>query len=146
MQPSVPSAHAFRRVPPSGASGVLTHPPKSARRMESATRQTKSSGCDPASPLTATHHDSGAAWVVKLVGEADLTTRATLESALNQALSMNPEVVVLDVSGLTFCDSACVSAVLDANHGGRLVLAGQSGIVDRVFQLLDPAQTIVRQE
>jgi anti-anti-sigma factor len=95
--------------------------------------------------LTVTHHDRGGEWVVELVGEADLSTQTDVQRALRKALSMNRDAVVVDVSGLTFCDSTCVSAVLDANREGcRLVLAGQKGMVGRVFQLLDPGQTIAR--
>lgn len=124
----------------------LAHRPTSARRRESASLQDTPSASDTACPLTVTPHDSGAVGG-NLVGEADISTQMILENALSQALSMNRNAVVLDVSGPTFCDSTCVSAVLNANReGSRLVLASHSGIVNRAFQLLDPGQTITRHE
>ena len=94
--------------------------------------------------LTVTHRDEGSVWVVELAGEADLSTQSTVERALNLALTHHRTAVVVDVSRLTFCDSTCVSALLDANREGCLVLAGDQGIVSRVFDLLDPDQQIAR--
>ena len=132
MQPSAANAPPLLLVvPPDGT--------------ESVTLQDTQSASDTACALTVTHHDSGAVWVVKLVGEADLSTQTTLESALSRALSMKRDTVVVDVSRLTFCDATCACALLDANRAGRrLVVAGHTGIVSRVFQLLDPGQTIAR--
>jgi anti-anti-sigma factor len=97
-----------------------------------------------ASSLSAVHYDDGAVWVVELFGEADVSTRRTLEEALTRGLSRGRGAMLLDVSHLTFCDAACVGAVLDANTDGGVVLAGASGSVSRVFEILDPEQTIAR--
>lgn len=94
--------------------------------------------------LAAVHYDDGAVWVVELFGEADINTRHTLEGALSAGLSKGRMTVVLDVSNLSFCDSACVEAVLEANADGCLVLAGASGTVARVFEILDPFHTVAR--
>ena len=94
--------------------------------------------------LSITHRDKGAVWVVELAGEADLSTQTTVERALSLALTQQRSAVVVDVSRLTFCDSTCVTAVLDANRDGCLVLEGDRGIVTRVFDLLDPDQHLAR--
>ena len=99
---------------------------------------------NPSSALAAVHYDDGAVWVVELFGEADLSTRPTLECALTRGLSKGRGAFVLDVSNLTFCDSTCVTAVLEANVDGCLVLAGARGTVARVFDILDPQQSIAR--
>lgn len=94
--------------------------------------------------LTAVHHDRGPIWMVELAGEADLSGLKVLEEALSEALSKERQLVVLDVTALEFCDSTCVSAVLDANHAAQVVLTGEHGIVSRVFELLDPDRSIAR--
>jgi anti-sigma B factor antagonist len=43
--------------------------------------------------------------VVSLVGEIDLSTVARLSSAVGEVLAEPPPRVVLDMSGVTFCDS-----------------------------------------
>lgn len=100
--------------------------------------------CRPSRTLAAVHYDCGAVWVVELFGEADIGSRHTLEGALSAGLSKGRSAVILDVSNLTFCDSSCVEAVLSANEDGRLVVAGASGGVSRVFEILDPDRTVAR--
>ena len=43
--------------------------------------------------------------VVSLVGEIDLSTVARLSSAVSEVLAEPPPRVVLDMAGVTFCDS-----------------------------------------
>ena len=102
---------------------------------------------EPAGTLTVTHDDQGALWVVALAGEADFSTRDVLARGLASALAMNRGVVAVDVSALEFCDSWCVDAVLDANSSSSsstMVLVGGRGMVSRVFDLLDPDETLAR--
>lgn len=99
--------------------------------------------------LTVTHRDRGPIWVMGLAGEADLATRDQLDRGLSHALARSPAVVVVDVSELDFCDSRCATTVIEANcqtPGTEMVLTGSRGIVRRVFDLLDPAQTLPRHE
>lgn len=101
----------------------------------------------PAVALTVTHHDEGPVWVMSLVGEADISNRDGLLEGLTHALSMKRDVVVVDVSGLEFCDGGCVATVLDANsdpHVSNLVLVGAHGVVRRIFDLLDPHGALAR--
>ncbi len=97
--------------------------------------------------LAVTHHDEGSVWVMKLAGEADLMSLAELVQGLTQALSTDRGVVVVDVAGLDFCDSLCATAVIEANCNApetQVVLVGAHGMVGRVFDLLDPAETLAR--
>jgi anti-anti-sigma factor len=82
-----------------------------------------------------------------LAGEADLTTRDELDRGLTHALSRTSGVLVVDVADLDFCDSLCATAVIEANCNTpdtQMVLVGGHGMVSRVFDLLDPAQTLTR--
>lgn len=101
----------------------------------------------PAGALRVTHDDQGALWVLTLAGEADISTRDVLVRGLANALAMNRGVVAVDVSDLAFCDSWCVDAVLEANttaSSSTMVLVGGHGMVSRVFDLLDPEETLAR--
>jgi anti-sigma B factor antagonist len=77
--------------------------------------------------------------VVRLVGEADVTTRA-LPEVLNAEAAKKPRLLLLDVSALTFIDSAALHDVVRAARqlradGGELVLVDPSPAVARVLQL-----------
>jgi anti-anti-sigma regulatory factor len=104
---------------------------------------------EPSDSLIVTHDDQGALWVLALAGEADLSTRDVLVRGLASALAMNRGVVAVDVSGLEFCDSWSVDAVLEANSNAcssTMVLVGGHGVVSRVFDLLDPEETLARHD
>ena len=97
--------------------------------------------------LSVTHQDKGSSWVMALAGEADLTTRDELDRGLTRALSRTSGVLVVDVAELDFCDSLCATALIEANcktPDTQMVLVGGHGMVSRVFDLLDPAQTLAR--
>jgi anti-anti-sigma factor len=99
--------------------------------------------------LNVTHRDKGSVWIMTLAGEADLTTRDELDRGLAHALSGTAGVLVVDVAELDFCDSLCATAVIEANCNTpdtQMVLVGGHGMVSRVFDLLDPAQTLARHE
>jgi anti-anti-sigma factor len=55
----------------------------------------------------------GATHVVSAVGELDGGTADRLRAAVDRALDALPALVVVDLSGVTFIDSAGVRAVLD---------------------------------
>ncbi|QGN58910.1 STAS domain-containing protein [Nostocoides sp. HKS02] len=96
------------------------------------------------SPLRATHADHGPVWVVDLLGEADLATWDILQEELDRAARMDRDKVVLDLSRLRFCDVHCAQLILAAGATTRLAIAGASGPVRRVFEVLDPAQRMPR--
>ena len=99
--------------------------------------------------LTVTHREKGPIWVMGLAGEADLATRDQLDRALSHALARSRGVVVVDVSELEFCGSRCATTVIEANcqaPATEMVLTGSHGMVRRVFDLLDPTQTLARHQ
>ena len=95
--------------------------------------------------LLVSRHDTGGARVLGLSGECDLATRHQLENALAQALSARgPDPLILDLAGLEFCDVGCTRMVCEAGGQGRVALVGLSGIVGKVFGLLDPDHRVPR--
>jgi anti-sigma B factor antagonist len=65
--------------------------------------------------------------VMMLSGEADMTNRAQLEDALNAQITSGASILTVDLSGLSFADSATIGALTTAARalkarGGRLDL------------------------
>jgi anti-sigma B factor antagonist len=78
--------------------------------------------------------------VIRLTGELDLQAATAVENALLAAWQWATDVVV-DVSGLTFCDCTGVGVFIRVaqhyeHNGGRLRLAAPQGIVDHLFAML----------
>jgi anti-anti-sigma factor len=76
---------------------------------------------------------------MRLAGEADVTTGALAE-ALSAEASKKPRLLLVDLSALTFIDSAALHQLVRAYRkvgadGGRLALIGANGAVARVLQL-----------
>lgn len=81
----------------------------------------------------------GGPTVMRLAGEADVTTGALAE-ALSAEASKKPRLLLVDLSALTFIDSAALHQLVRAYRkvgadGGRLALIGANGAVARVLQL-----------
>jgi anti-anti-sigma factor len=79
---------------------------------------------------------------VVLVGELDLTGTVAVESCAASLVSGRPLDVVVDASGLTFCDAAGLSALLklrDAirQSGHHVRLIDPSHCLSRMLRLLD---------
>jgi anti-sigma B factor antagonist len=77
--------------------------------------------------------------VVRLVGEADVTTRA-LGDVLSAEAVKKPRLLLVDMSGLTFIDSAGLHELVRAHRrlradGCQLGLLSPSPAVDRILQL-----------
>ena len=88
--------------------------------------------------------DAGAACaayaVVRLAGEADVTTHA-LGEALRGEAANRPALLLVEMSGLRFIDSSALNVILrvheDLRATGRvLALVGPSGSVARVLRLI----------
>jgi anti-anti-sigma factor len=83
--------------------------------------------------------DAGAACaVVRLAGEADVTTHA-LGEALRAEAANRPALLLVEMSGLRFIDSSALNAILRVHEdllatGCELALVGPSGSVARVEQ------------
>jgi anti-sigma B factor antagonist len=85
--------------------------------------------------------------VVSLAGETDLTTVDRLREALTSPVQQGARLLVADLSGLGFMDSAGVRTVLQAvraarEWGGRLALASPQPVVARVLLLMDVAELV----
>lgn len=83
---------------------------------------------------------AGRAVVVRLSGEADLSTLRGLVRLLEAIVEDRPAGLVIDASSLTFCDVATVRALVAgterASRAGALVgIAGMPATMDRVFRL-----------
>lgn len=73
------------------------------------------------------------------VGEADLFTMEALVDALETALAMRPDHLVIDLHRLTFCDVACGQRLSEAARSTGVTVLGAGGEVRRVLELLDAA-------
>jgi anti-sigma B factor antagonist len=76
-----------------------------------------------------------------LVGELDIAAGAEMREALSDACSATADLLVIDVSGLTFMDASGLNLLVGAHNrrleeGRRgLVVQGAAGIVRRVFEI-----------
>ena len=83
--------------------------------------------------------EGGSRTVVRLVGEADVTTQALAE-VLGTEAAKRPRLLLVDVSGLVFIDSAALNQIVQTYRklradGGRLELGGPGQAVARILQL-----------
>jgi anti-sigma B factor antagonist len=83
--------------------------------------------------------EGGPRTVVRLVGEADVTTRV-LGDVLDAEAAKKPRFLLVDVSGLGFIDSAALHEIVRAHRrlradGCLLALISPSPEVARVLQL-----------
>jgi anti-anti-sigma factor len=88
--------------------------------------------------IVAEHH--GRQSVLRLLGELDLSNRDFLRGAIDGALEHGPQVLVLDLSGLSFMDCSGLRVVLGthkhlAEDQRQLFLAGSRPIVRRLIRL-----------
>jgi anti-sigma B factor antagonist len=88
---------------------------------------------------TSVLHDDGIA-IVALNGELDLAVSAQLDAAVGGVLEDGLRLVLLDLDGLTFCDSTGLGALLRTSRrvrdaGGTCVLAGAQVAVQRLLAL-----------
>ncbi|WP_371483312.1 STAS domain-containing protein [Kitasatospora sp. NBC_00315] len=97
---------------------------------------------DQAAPLAITARESSAGPVVEPVGAIDFDSAPLLRTALHKVLSRlpAPRVAVLDLSGVTFCDSSGLNAILlaqrRARHAGtQLRLASPGTVVARMLAM-----------
>jgi len=88
--------------------------------------------------IIAEHH--GRRSVLLLQGELDLCTRERLRHAISSALEHQPQILVVDLSGLDFIDCSGLSVLVWAHkhlaeQDRQLVLTGSKPIVRRVICL-----------
>ncbi|WP_199439814.1 STAS domain-containing protein [Umezawaea beigongshangensis] len=90
------------------------------------------------SDLVTTARTSGTGSVLALAGELDLSTADRVRSALD-ALALGPGWrLVLDLSGVTFCDSSGITALVVAHNRARAVNADLvlAGVPDHLVRML----------
>lgn len=78
--------------------------------------------------------------VLHAVGELDLAAAPTLNDRIDEAVADGRTRILIDLSGVTFCDSTGLSAFVRGHHltagaGGWLRVAGARGTVDRVLRI-----------
>ena len=88
--------------------------------------------------------------VVTLSGEADWSSAAQLSELMNAQLSGGAQQVRVDVSGLSFADSASVRVLALTGRalkqrGGKLILMRPQPAVARVLELMGADQLLVVQ-
>ena len=85
--------------------------------------------------------------VIRLSGEADLSTLGQLRDALNAQISGGARQLTIDLSGLRFADSSSIRALTDAHlaltaQGGTLELVHPQPNVARILVLLGIDQVL----
>ena len=94
--------------------------------------------------LRTQHLDRGPDGVLVLSGEADLATRTMLREALAEAVAMNRERLIVDVTRLRFCDVQSAHLILRAGGTTPVHVTGSAGTVKRVLDLVDSLQRVPR--
>jgi anti-sigma B factor antagonist len=85
--------------------------------------------------------------LANVVGEADFTVSGQLGEPLAAALLAGTRQLVIDVSGLSFIDVACVRVLVEArataeDAGGTLMLVAPQPTVTRILELCRADQLI----
>ena len=80
------------------------------------------------------------AYHVTVKGELDLDNAATLINYLDDLIAKGATLVTLDASDVSFMDSTGLRAIVAAGNqlssrGGRLLIEGVSGAVQRVLEI-----------
>jgi len=102
-------------------------------------------GPDPAQPLPADvlaieRESAGKAVRIRLTGELDLGTRHRLAAELEQVEADWPDLLVIDLAGVTFMDSSGLGELVGAarrgrDAGRRVVLLRGQGAVERMLEV-----------
>lgn len=79
-------------------------------------------------------------WVVRPLGDIDVTTAGEFADRLEAADASGAPVVVLELSKASFLDSSGIRAIVTAAarldaRGARLLIEGASGAVGRVLEI-----------
>ncbi|MGI5268697.1 STAS domain-containing protein [Nonomuraea sp. CA-218870] len=98
-------------------------------------------------PFAITSEYFGDTAVISVVGELDTTRCSRLDEALGAALSDGRVHLVIDATGLTFCDSMGLRTLIEHVQrakaaGGWLRLAGARGVLRRLLEVTGVAAVI----
>ncbi|MFF5172654.1 STAS domain-containing protein [Micromonospora sp. NPDC000089] len=89
--------------------------------------------------LSITVHRTGDEAVLRLAGEIDMLTAAQLSTVVNEMLADAPPRIVLDMAGVTFCDSQGLGTLVvlsrKASHSQSLLVLSNVG--DFLLRVLD---------
>ena len=92
--------------------------------------------------------DGHSSRVLRLIGELDIAAKPSFEAAWS-SVSAPEASVILDLSGLTFCDSSGLSLLIHAHHearsaGGQLIMSGLNPLMERLLAVtaLDSVFTV----
>jgi anti-sigma B factor antagonist len=90
--------------------------------------------------LKVTTRSQGDHTVLSVTGEIDLYTAPTLQSELTSAFGRGQVRLIIDMSGVDFCDSTGINVLLAAHrqareHGGDLQLASPGSATRKVLQV-----------
>ncbi|WP_199514602.1 STAS domain-containing protein [Nucisporomicrobium flavum] len=77
---------------------------------------------------------------VEVTGELDLATAPDLLERVRTTLAGRPDAIVLDLTGVTFCDSSGINALMDAHTladagGATLRVANPQRITRRALEV-----------
>lgn len=95
----------------------------------------------PSSPLVEVESSvHGTTRVIAVRGEIDVSSIDEVRRAVDAALAQRPEIVLLDLSEIAFCDSSGIELVVRshrraARQGGRLVVVRPNGPAWRPFEV-----------
>jgi anti-sigma B factor antagonist len=78
--------------------------------------------------------------VLPLKGEIDLHVAPSVTASLNAMIAKKPRRLVIDLSGVTYIDSAGLAALIEAmqkveGYGGKFLLAGLQETVRSIFEI-----------
>ncbi|MBQ0896230.1 STAS domain-containing protein [Micromonospora purpureochromogenes] len=89
--------------------------------------------------LSITVHRTGDEVVLRLAGEIDMLTAGQLSTVVNEVLADPPPRIVLDLGGVTFCDSQGLGTLVvlsrKASHARTLLVLSNVG--DFLLRVLD---------
>jgi anti-anti-sigma factor len=90
--------------------------------------------------LSLSRRDGEGTPVISAVGEIDLSTADAFEQEIAAVIGVGASDVVVDLSGVTFVDSAGINALLKGRriadgHGRTFRVAGANGLVRDVLEM-----------
>ena len=93
---------------------------------------------DPASASTTPRQSRSN--VLPLNGEIDLHVSPSVTASLNEMINKKPERMVVDLSDVSYIDSAGLAALIEAmqkveGYGGKFMLAGLQETVRSIFEI-----------
>ena len=89
----------------------------------------------------------GAPVCLRLAGELDMSTAPELNAVIDRLAADGARQFLIDLSGLTFCDSTGIAAFVRGDNrasaqGGWLRVTGATGRVERVLQVTGLAEVL----